>query len=224
MKKALAWTLFAAVLAFVASCASTPDKPKESSPAGQEPAAGAPDAELAKAKELQQTVDTYRLGTYAPDDYAAAKSSLKSGQETYGTDNAASKLALDKSIASFNAVIEKGGPALIGEARKKSAAARKTADDLKASVALKDEYAQAKEVYDRAEKESAAGDFISGFKDYARAGDMFASVAAAAKDKRDKAKQALNQTNQAMTVSEKNAAAAQQSLQAEGFTAQGGSQ
>jgi hypothetical protein len=224
MKKALVWTLAAALSILVASCAGAPkppETPPPETPTPEAPAVALPEAELAKAKELQQTVDTYKLGDYAPEDYATATSSLKAGQDTYGKDNAASKKSLDQAVTSFTAVIDKGGPAYLGKARDEADASRKTADDIKASVAVKDDYAKAAETYDRAGKEGDARDFGAAGKDYAEARDLFNEAAASAQQKKDRATRAMDETDQAMTASESNAADADKALKAEGFTASG---
>jgi hypothetical protein len=226
MKKAFVFALIASVSLIVASCASAPAKPPETPPetpqvTPPETPAPLPEAELAKAKELKQKADTYQLGDYAPEEYAAGTSSLKAGEDTYGKDNVASKKSLDQAVASFTTVIDKGGTAYIGKARDEADASRKSADDLKASVAVKDDYGKAQDAYDKAGKEAAAGDLGNAGTGYASARDGFNAAAASAQEKKDRATHALDDTNQAMSASEKNAEEAEKSLQAEGFTASG---
>ena len=226
MKNAFVFALFAAVSLAVVSCASTPAKPPETPPAKppetpkpETPAAPLPEAELKQAKDLQQKADAYHLGDYAPDEYAAGTNSLKAGEDAYGKDNAASKKSLDDAIASFTTVIDKGGTAYVGKARDEADASRKSADDLKASVAVKDDYATAKDTYDKAGQEAASGDIGAAGTDYGSARDQFTAVAATAQEKKDRATRAMDETSQAMTDSEKTAADADSSLQAEGFSA-----
>ena len=222
MKKALFVALVAAVSVIVASCASAPAKPVETPVVTPEtPAPPLPEAELSKAKELQQKADAYHLGDYAPEDYATATSSLKAGQDAYGKDNAASKKSLDQAVASFTIVIDKGGAAYLAKAKGEADTSRKAADDLKASVAVKDDYAKAQDAYDKAGTEGAAGDLGAAGTDYASARDGFNAAAASAQQKKDRATRALDETDQAMTASEKTAADAQKALQDEGFSATG---
>ena len=96
MRKVLFPAAAAAALLFIASCASTPPQKPPQPP--EKPVAGAPDAELSQAKSLQQRVDALGLGDYDPDDYAAANTALKAGQDSYGKDNAASKTSLQSAI------------------------------------------------------------------------------------------------------------------------------
>ena len=141
MRKILFCAAAAGALFLVVSCASTPkadstppQQPKPETPPGQ-PVAGAPDAELSQAKALQQRIDALGLGTYAPDDYAAANKDLQAGQDSYGKDNAASKKSLQSAVTKYNAVLTKGGPLYLAKAQREAEASKKAADDLKASVA-----------------------------------------------------------------------------------------
>lgn len=213
MKKAIPWAIVVLTIVFVAACASTPP---------QKPVtAGAPDAELAQAKDLKQKADAYGLGTYAPDEYAAAVKDLQAGEAAYGTDNAAAKTSLDSAIAGFTSVIDKGGTLYLGKMKEKSDASKKSADDLKASVAVKDDYAKAREVYDRAVKEAAAKDLENAGKDFQQAATMFDAVAVQARDKKDKAAKAMDQVTNDMTSAEQQATDAEKTLQDEGFPATG---
>ncbi len=212
MKKLVQWTVIVVSAALAISCASAPAK----TPAGE-----APEAELAKAKELQKQVDTYGLGEYAPQEYAAAVKDLKAGEESYGKDNAASKQSLDKAIAEFQAVLDKGGPLYLAKLRAECEASKKAAEDIKAPVAVKDDYAKAKGVYDRANKEADAKDIAGAVKDYTEAKGLFDGAAALAREKRQKALQAIDETDKGITDSGQKATDAEQSLKDEGFSATG---
>jgi len=207
MRKALPIVLAAVALLWAASCASTP--PKEDVPL--------PESELAQAKELKAKVDLYGLGPLAQTEYTAAERDLKAGQDAYGTDNAASKASLDKAIAGYRAVIAKAGPLYLGTLSDKAAAAKKTADDLKASVAVKDDYAKAQAAYDRALAAKTAGDLEAATKDFEEARTMFEAVAKTAAEKRDKALAASSDLEKAMEASAAAAAEAQAALEAETF-------
>ena len=207
MRKALLIVLATAALLTVASCKSTPP----------EVAAPLPETELAKAKELKAKADLYNLGPLAQAEYNAAESDLKAGEAAYGKDNAASKASLDKAIAGYQAVIDKAGPLYLGTLNDKAAAAKKTADDLKASVAVKDDYAKAQAVYDRALKEKAAGDLAAATKDFEEARKLFEAVAKVAAEKRDKALAAGAEAAKAQADAEAAAAAAQKALESEGL-------
>ncbi len=211
MKKLVQWTVIVVSVALAISCASAPAK----TPAGE-----APEAELAKAKELQKLVDTYGMGEYAPQEYAAAVQDLKAGEESYGKDNAASKQSLDKAIAGFNAVIAKAGPQVIAKVRAECDASKKKADDLKAPVAVKEDYAKAKVPYDRANN-TGVKDIPAAVKDYNEAKGLFDAAAELAREKREKALQAMDETDKGLVESGQKATDAEQSLKDEGFEAAG---
>jgi tetratricopeptide (TPR) repeat protein len=207
MRKALLIVLAGAALLMAASCKSTP--PEEAVPL--------PETELAKAKELKAKADLYKLGPLAQAEYTAAENDLKAGEEAYGKDNAASTTSLDKAISGYQAVIAKAGPLYLGTIHDKTAAAKKAADDLKASVAVKDDYAKAQAVYDRALKEKTAGDLESATKDFEEARKLFEAVAKVAAAKRDKALAASTDAAKAKADAEARAAEAQKALESESF-------
>ena len=207
MRKALLIVLAVAAVLMAASCKSTPP----------EVAVPLPETELAKAKELKAKADLYNLGPRAQAEYNAAETDLKAGEAAYGKDNAASKASLDKAIAGYQAVIAKAGPLYLGTLNDKAAAAKKTADDLKASVAVKDDYAKAQAVYDRALKEKTAGDLESATKDFEEARKLFEAVAKVAAAKRDKALAASTDAAKAKADAEARAAEAQKALDSESF-------
>ena len=207
MRKTLLIVLAGTALLMAASCKSTP--PEEAVPL--------PETELAKAKELKAKADLYKLGPLAQAEYTAAESDLKAGEETYGKDNAASKASLDKAIAGYQSVIAKAGPLYLGTIHDRTAAAKKAADDLKASVAVKDDYAKAQAVYDRALAAKTSGDLEAATKDYEEARKMFEAVKVVAQEKRDKALAANADAAQALDESAAKAAEAQAALEAETF-------
>ncbi len=225
MRRLLPLAVMAGALFLVISCASTPpQKPPEPAPEQPpaQPQAGAPDAELAQAKALKQKVDAWGLGDYAPDDYAAANKDLQAGQDSYGKDNAASKKSLDSAITGYNAVITKGGPRFLAKGQSDAEASKKAADDLKASVAVKDDYAKADETYQRALKEKAALDIDNAARDFASARDEFDAVAKVAQQKKDTALAAMQSAQEEQSASQKKADDAEKALKDEGVTVPAG--
>jgi hypothetical protein len=215
MRKVLFPAAAAAALLFIVSCASTP--PQKPQPP-EKPVAGAPDAELSQARSLQQRVDALGLGDYDPDDYAAANTALKAGQDSYGKDNAASKTSLESAITGYNAVLAKGGPLYLAKLQAQAEASKKAADDLKASVAVKDDYATADGTYRQALKEKDAGDIEKSGKDFTQSRDGFDAVTKTAQEKKDAAEQALQAAQQDQKGSQQKAEDADKALKDEGFT------
>jgi hypothetical protein len=211
MRRPLAIAFAVTALLLAVSCASTPP----------EPPAPLPEAELAQAKQLKEKADLYNLGPLAQAEYAAAEADLKAGEAAYGKDNAVAKASLDKAIAGYQSVLDKGGPLYLGSIHDRTAAAKKAADDLKASVAVKDDYAKAQAVYDRALAAKAAGDLATATKDFEDARVLFEAVAKVAKEKRDKALTASTDLDKALEDSAAKAAEAQAALEAEGLGGNG---
>jgi hypothetical protein len=211
MKKYLPIVLAMTAFLLAVSCASTPP----------EPPAPLPEAELAQAKQLKEKVDLYKLGPLAQAEYTAAETDLKAGEAAFGTDNATAKTSLDKAIDGYQSVLDKGGPLYLGTIHDRTAAAKKSADDLKASVAVKDDYAKAQAVYDRALAAKAAGDLATATKDFEDARVLFEAVAKVAKEKRDKALTASTDLDKALEDSAAKAAEAQAALEAEGLGGNG---
>lgn len=212
-------------LFLVISCASTPpQKPAEPAPEQPQAAtpAAAPDAELAQAKALKEKVDALGLGDYDTQDYEAANKDLQAGQDAYGKDNAASKKSLDSSIKGYNAVMDTGGAKFLAQRQSDAEASKKAADDLKASVAVKDDYAKADDTYQQALKEKDSKDIESAGKDFASAKDQFDAVAATAKQKKDAADQAMQDAQADQATSQQKANDAEKSLKDEGFSVSAG--
>jgi hypothetical protein len=227
MRRIIYLAAAAGALFLVISCASTPpQQPKQQAPQPQavQPTAAAPDAELAQAKGLQQRVDAIGLGTYDPDDYQAANKDLQAGQDSYGKDNTAARTSLQSAIAEYNAVLSKGGALYLAQAQQQAEASKKVADELKASVAVKDDYAAANDLYTKALSEKDAGDIEGAAKDFVQARDGFDAVSKVAQQKKDAAMQALQSAQQESTVSQQKAEDAQKALTDEGFTASGNAQ
>ena len=111
---------------------------------------------------------------------------------------------------------------LVEKIQAESTAARQAAEDIKADVAVKDEFAAALEVHNRALKEKEAGDLEKAGADFAQARDMFDAAYETASAKREAALKAIQQTDEALVESEQKAADAQEALDSEGVPVQGG--
>jgi hypothetical protein len=95
---------------------------------------------------------------------------------------------------------------------------KKAADDLKASVAVKDDYARANDVYKWALKEKDAGDIENASKDFTDCRDRFDAVTKVAQQKKNAAVQALQSAQQDRAASQQKAEDADKALKDESFT------
>ena len=136
----------------------------------------------------------------------------------------ASKKSLDQAIAGFTAVIDKGGALYLGKLQDKAVASKKAADELKANVAVRDDYGSAAAVYTRAIKEKGEKDIESAAADFAQATELFDAVAENAKQKKAAAEAAMSATDASEANAKQVATDAETSLQTEGFTSEGGDQ
>jgi tetratricopeptide (TPR) repeat protein len=224
MKKILV-VLALAVVLVIASCATAPE-PEPEAPVEQpapEPApepepqpkvtAGVPEKEYSQAKELKAKVDRYRLGDYAPEEYAQAEQRMAEAEKAYQKDNAAAKKALDGAIQAYNAVISKGFPLLVDEQQKQADSARSQADSIKSQGALPDQYARAKAKYDEAVAARKAGDFESAIAAFAEAQRLFQDLYVQAKAKKDRAEQSMRSSQEGLQDAEQRAKSGDAELQ-----------
>jgi len=191
----LAAVILPALAAALLSCASAPE----------ETVFEAPDEEKALAEALRDRIEEFGLAELAQSDYDAAEARYKEGTMAYGQDNEASRKAFDGAIAYYQAVIDKAFPILVGNVKTDADSYRRQADAIKASVAVKEDYAAAKTVYDSAMAEEQAGNYEKAAELFGQAEELFAQVYADAKEKKDKAEQALKEALENLESSEEKA-------------------
>jgi hypothetical protein len=190
---------------FVVSCATAPKK----GPAPEEKAVSkAPESEYKEAKELRAKISQFDLARYAQEDFDRAEKSFKEGESAYNKDNDKSRAAFTSAVTGYKAVIEKGFPAYLDDKIDVVEKIKREAEDLKAPVAVKNEYKSANAVYDDALKSKDKGDYekASGLLDTAK--DRFQSVYDMTLAKKEKAEQNLSEAN--TMIEELEAAAAQE--------------
>jgi outer membrane protein assembly factor BamD (BamD/ComL family) len=205
VKKLLMLGIVVTAMIFFASCATAPKKGPEPE---ERAASKAPESDYREAKELRAKISQFGLARYAQDDYDKAEESFKTGESLYNKDNEKSQAALKVAIRGYKSVIEKGFPAYLDDKIYVVERIKKEAEDLKAPVAVKDEYKSAKAVYDDALKSKNKGDYenASGLLDEAK--DQFQSVYDVTLAKKEKAEQNLAEAN--AMIEELEAAAAQE--------------
>ena len=194
--------ILAALLALLLSCASAPE----------ETVFEPPDEEKAQAEALRDRIEEFGLAELAQSDYDAAEARYQEGTMAYGQDNQASKEAFDGAITYYQAVIDKAFPVLVGNAKTGADSSRRQADSIKASVAVKDDYAAAKSAYDSAVAEQQAGNYEKAAELFEQAEELFAQVYQDAKAKKDTAEQALKEALENLESSEEKAREADQEM------------
>jgi tetratricopeptide (TPR) repeat protein len=134
------------------------------------------------------------------------------GDKAYNTDNKTSKEAFDQAIANYQAVIAKGFPILTDNTKKETDASLALADGLKAGVAVRDDYAKAKAVYDNAVAEQEAGNYEKAIELFQEADDLFQQVYEKAKAKKAKAEGVIQEALDSLKASEEKAKEAEDAM------------
>ena len=222
----------AALLAFAFfACASKPAPVEQPAPAPQPapvvqpapqptpapaPAVAAPATELAQARQARERVVRFKLDQQSPQDFAAADARLKEGEAQMNRDNAAAKTSIDAAAAGFRKILQDGLPPLTRRSRQDAETVRNNATEIKAQVAMANEYAAAEAVYQKAAAGEAAADHEASIEGFAAAREQFASVYQQTKAKKDRAELALQDARKGLADTEARAKAAEDAQKAEG--------
>jgi tetratricopeptide (TPR) repeat protein len=205
----LTLTVLAVVLISCATPPEQPDQPVDTS-------VPLPEEELEEAKSLKKRVDDNGLAEFAMDDYNSAEASLKEGEEAYGKDNAEAKSALDAAIASYRKVISEAYPAWSRRSRDEVEGIKTNAENIKAPVAMKSEYAAAKAKYDEAVAAMDAGDYEEAISLFTEAKSLFQDVYEKTLEKKAAAETDLKATQDGIKDAEERAKAGDEELQGGG--------
>jgi tetratricopeptide (TPR) repeat protein len=192
------------VMLFAVSCATAP---KKGTPKPEKQVGMPPETQYNQAKALRATIAKYGLSRYAQNEFDAAEIKFNEGEAAYKSDVELSRDSFEKAILGYKTVIDVGFPAYLDDKVAVVESIKKEADDILASVAVKDDYNSAKAVYDDALKSKNKGDYekASGLLDKAK--DQFQSVYDVTLAKKKKAEQNLAEAN--AMIEELEAAAAQ---------------
>jgi tetratricopeptide (TPR) repeat protein len=205
VKKILMLGTVIAAMIFVASCATAP---KKGTPKPEKQVGTSPESEYNQAKELRAKIMKYGLAQFAQDEFDAAEVKFKEGEAAYKSDIELSRDSFEKAILGYEAVIDIGFPAYLDGKIAEVEKIKKAAEDIKAPVAVKDDYKSAKAVYDDALKSKKKGNYeeASGLLDKAK--DQFQSVYNVTLAKKQKAERNIAESRE--KIDELEAAAAQE--------------
>ena len=195
-----------AILLIFSSCATAPEVEEDTR-------AALPETEHTRANELKAQADKYNLVEYAPDEYSQAEQKLKDGEATYKTDNASSKKSLDEAIAGYEAVMTKGFPLLTEKKQEETEAIVKQAEDIKAQVAMKEEYTAARAKYDQALAAQNNGEYEQAVTLFDEAKLLFQDLYEKTKEKKERAEQAMGSSEESIKDFEEQARAGDEELQ-----------
>ena len=196
------------ITTLILSCATTPDE--------EETVYVLPETERNQAIGLRQQIEEYDLGSLVQTEYQSAEAKYLDGDKAYNTDNKTSKEAFDEAVAYYQTVIEKGFPILTDNTKKETDASLALADELKAGVAVKDDYDKAKEVCGNAVAEQEAGNYEKAIELFEEANSLFQQVYEKAKEKKEKAELAIQEALDSLKASEEKAKEAEQAIEEQG--------
>jgi hypothetical protein len=190
--KNLLWAVALALL--ILGCASEPEP------------IPAPESEREQATELRETIQKFELQSLAQSDYDAAEVEYKKAEDLYGTDNGPAKTAYDAAISGYESVIRAAFPTLARRYGEETEAVRADSQELKAEVALPEDYAEAEAAYQKALASEKAGNFEAAVDEFQEANELYKKVYAATAEKKARADAAMSAAADGISAAEKRAA------------------
>ncbi|HRW23540.1 MAG TPA: hypothetical protein P5298_03940 [Spirochaetia bacterium] len=143
------------------------------------------------ALSVKSTVDELEYGPMDPGNYELAGQKLAAIDSLLATDGEAARDAAEEALLRYRLVLAKGWELTAGKRREAAERYKLDAEAIKAQVAVKSEYAEAKAVWDSAVAASSAGDNESAAPLYEQSEYMFEAVYQKAAEKRAAAEAAI---------------------------------
>lgn len=156
----------------------------------------------ARALAAKAEIDDNDWSGYDPGNYALAGERLAESDRLFPTDPPASLDASEEALLRYNIALDKGYQDYAGERKGSSDEARIMAQDIKANVAVKDDYAAAQSVYDRAIAAFSAERYREASKLFEEAERLFAAAYESSAAKRAAALKALSDLEAAQAASD----------------------
>lgn len=161
---------------------------------------------IAKAHNKQVEADNNNFFAIDPDNYMLAAEAGNNSVDFYdNNDFPASKEAADEAFTRFSQVINNGWVSRIEEKQTAANEAKTASDSVKASVAVKQDYDAALEVYTNAQIAQQSGDYAIAAELFEQSSGLFARAYDNAVVKRDRADEALRDARQKQALSEEKA-------------------
>ena len=183
MKRAIGIIIITA--AFLGACATAPETVPP------------PDEAYDTAKTLRSQITEFELAQYNESEFQAGESQFADGEVAYETEEyATAEEAFNLAIDSYTIVIRDGFRAIAGARREEATSAKAQADEVKASVAVADDYAEALDLYNQAVAAADEGDDQRAAELFENAAVLFAQVFESASAKRRQALDALGRVDQ----------------------------
>jgi hypothetical protein len=164
-------------------------------------------------------IEDYGFGSYDPDNYDAANTAALAalnGYDSLGNDDTADikdvLLHAEEAQLGYNMVLGNGWKTYASERQVAAGAERQVALDIKANVAVRDDYGAAQGFYDNAGASFRAERYSEAAELYFRSEFLFASAAGTAAEKRRIAEDAIREAEEKKAASDETARKAEEIL------------
>lgn len=148
-----------------------------------------------RASVVKARVDELGFGPMDAGNYAIANEKYDQVDATIASDPATANDAAEEALLRYNLVLSKGWELSAGGKRDAAAKYKADSEGIKAQVAVKDDYAEAKAVWDEASYELAAGRNEAAAALFAKAEALFKAVYEKAAAKRAAAEEAMKRAS-----------------------------
>jgi hypothetical protein len=157
---------------------------------------------LCDAKKARDSILARDFAKWDPSNWNLAEARYAATKSLLPQDAKAAAASVDEALLRYSIAFQTALEYYAGDRQKSSVAARERATGIKAQVAVKDEYAQALDLFDKAEAARAAKDFEGSASLYDRSAASFASAYSHAKVKMDSAKGELDSLDSSLAAAE----------------------
>ena len=158
--------------------------------------ASLPEEEYKQAQENREIIARNKLNSYFPDEHSEAEQKFVEGETNYDKDNAKSKEAFDAANALYMDIIRQAYPLRVNDIKSDTDSSRDKAKNIKADVAVKDDFVKADEEYQKALALSEEGNYDEALVHLEQARTLFEGAFQAAKEKHDKARTSIDSAEQ----------------------------
>jgi hypothetical protein len=171
----------------------------------------------AVATELKQSIADKGYAQWDSGNFQVADNKYQAEEGFWASGNEADRAsgvdALDEAILRYNLVVQKGRETAVSTVKEKTDAEKQRSEDIKANVAVKDQYDAAMGLYNDGAGKLAAKDYEGAADAYSGAGSAFQAAYESAAQKRAAAEAAIKSAGEATAESQRKAEEAEPLLQ-----------
>ena len=163
----------------------------------------------AVASDLKASIEDKDFGKWDTGNFQLADAKYQAEDGFWASGNEADRAsgidALDEAILRYNLVVQKGREMAVSTIKDKTDGEKQRSEDIKANVAVKDQYDAALELYNEGASKLAAKEYEAAADAYDRSGAGFADAYQAAAEKRATAEAAMKAAGEATSESQRKA-------------------